>query len=454
MTPKKKKNSERANAKTSDGDSNSKGNDVKTPMTDPRLKSIIPLIATQLIPIQEVITAFAKVMLDNTRALKSRKATLAKFCKIIPATQNIATELPNQSSSMYIPKSARLKTTLTYSKALANETELKDLQEELMQCNKDYGQKVAYIFERCAKLEEKNERISRVKAFLSHCLKLTQGLVIIEKRRTILETTLSIDRFTLWILRVFLRSNKVIRLGEPNIYEDYLLVNYEEVKDEFVALFLPNDPTLVNEDENNIMKKSGTEGEKPFRDNVVKKLHDLVLPTTFHLQLKLDQDEETQITTSLISAEYKRAETMKATEATALAISDISPQGQINMEQHLKKLVQQVVKDQLTTPSSSKKRKNSPGGKKPQPSPPAKKKNGETSTTQPKKKVCFRYPISDTEDSSSNDGEQHQKKKQKRSHQPSNQTTQKKTQNPKNGKGNQGGKKQGVSRGKKKNKTK
>jgi hypothetical protein len=316
------------------------------------------------------------VMLDNTRALKSRKATLAKFCKIIPTTQNTATEFPNQNSSMYIPKSARLKTTLTYSKALANETELKDLQEELMQCNKDYGQKVAFIFERCAKLEEKNERISRIKTFLLHCLKLTQGLVLIEKRCTILETTLSIDHFTLWILRVFLRSNKVIRLGELKIYEEYLLINYEEVKDEFVALFLPNDLTLENEDENNIMKKSGTEGEKPFRDNVIKKLHDLVLPTTFHLQLKLDQEKEKKITTSLISAEYKLAETMKATEATALAISDTSPQGQINMEQHLKKLVQQVVKDQLTTPSSSKKRKNSPGGKTPQPSPPAKRKMG------------------------------------------------------------------------------
>ncbi len=352
---------------------------------------------------------------------------MAKFSKPMPAIQNTATELPTPNSSLYIPKSARVKITLTYSKALANETEIKDLQEELMKCNKEYGQKVAYIFEQCAKLEEKNEKISRVKTFLSHCLKLTQGLVIIEKRCTILETTLNINHFTLWILLVFLRTITATRLNELDIYDNYLHMEYQEVKREFIALFLPNDPTLENEDENNITKKLGTTEEKHFRDNVVKKLHDLVLPTTFHLQIKLDQEEEKQITTSLISAEYKRAETIQATEATALATSDISPQGQANMEQHLKKTSSKSCKRPTYHSIPSKKRKNFPGGKKPQSSPPVKKTNGETSTSnlKKKKKVSFRYPISATEDSS-NEEEQQPKKKQKRSHQASKQTSQKK----------------------------
>jgi hypothetical protein len=33
-----------------------------------------------------------------------------------------------------------------------------------------------------------------------------------------------------------------------------------------------------------LLENAGTEEEKNFRDNVVTKLHDLVLPTTFHLQ--------------------------------------------------------------------------------------------------------------------------------------------------------------------------
>jgi hypothetical protein len=64
-------------------------------------------------PIQEVITDFAKVMLDNTQALKSHKATLSKFHKPMPAIQNTAIELPNPnpnlSPSIYIPKSDRNK---------------------------------------------------------------------------------------------------------------------------------------------------------------------------------------------------------------------------------------------------------------------------------------------------------------------------------------------------------
>jgi hypothetical protein len=238
MTPKKKNDSESANAKKGGRNPTSKGNEVKTPMTDPRLKSILPLIETQLIPIQEVITDFAKVMLDKTRALESRNATVAKFRKPMPTTQTTATELPNPCSS-YIPKSARVKITLTYSKALANETEVQDLQEELSQCKETFGRKIAYIFERIALLEERQEKTSRAQAFLTYCYKLIQGLVIIEKRSQVLETMLKEDRFNLWVLLVLLRSLKIRQVTEPNIFTDYLYMEYQDVKEEFIKLQRP-----------------------------------------------------------------------------------------------------------------------------------------------------------------------------------------------------------------------
>jgi hypothetical protein len=456
MTPKQKKNYESANAKKGDGNSISKGTDVKKPMTDPRLKSILPLIETQLIPIQEVITDFAKVMLDNTRALKSRSATVAKFRKPTSAIQTTTTELPNPSPSLYIPKSARVKITLTYSKALANETEIKDLQEELFQCKDEFGRKIAYIFERVAKLEEKNERTSRVQAFLMHCYKLIQGIVIIEKRILVLETNLQEERFNLWVLLVLLRTLKTRRLTEQNIFNDYLFMEYKDVKEEFVKLFLPNDPTLEQEDESNLTKRLGTEEERNFIDQIIPKLRDLVAIATIKLQQNIDHDAEQQTVASLLTAKYKKAEITRATEATALAINDLSSNGQNNMEQHLKKLIQEVLKDQLTKKTSSKKQKNSAGGKKPRPSPPTKENGESPPTIQQKRKAPSsqhqvsdpKYPI-DKEDLPKN-------KKQKRSlqqhKQTPKQTTQKKPSQRKNRKGNQGERKKGVSGGRKKNK--
>jgi hypothetical protein len=254
-------------------------------------------------------------------------------------------------------------------------------------------------------------------------------------------------------------------------------MEYRDVKTEFIQLFLPNDPTLENDDENNIIKRLGTEEEKHFRDKVVKKLLELVIPTTFHLQLKLDQEEEKQITTSLIMALYKQTETMKATEATALAVGDISPHGQSNMERHIQTLVNKAVQQQLTkttktkppsttkkTSPSSKKQKNSPGGKKPQSSPPTKNAKGDKTTqaTQQKKwKMSFRYPVSVTGKTNDKDEVEHQpkkkqkqKQKQKHSNKKENhKTSQKKTQKRK-GKGNQGGKKKGGNGRKEKNKSK
>jgi hypothetical protein len=85
----------------------------------------------------------------------------------------------------------------------------------------------------------------------------------------------------------------------------------------------------------------------------------------------LEEKAETKLITSLILAQYKRDATITATEATALAINDTSPNNQVNMQQHIKALVQETVKAHLTP---SKKRKNSPGSKKPRPSLPKEKK--------------------------------------------------------------------------------
>jgi len=461
MTPKKKNDSESANAKKGGRNPTSKGNEVKTPMTDPQLKSILPLIETQLIPIQEVITDFAKVMLDKTRALKSRNATVAKFRKPMPTIQTTATELPNPCSSLYIPKSARVKITLTYSKALANETEVQDLQDELSQCKETFGRKIAYIFERIALLEEKQEKTSRVQAFLTNCYKLIQGLVIIEKRSQVLETTLKEDRFNLWVLLVLLRSLKIRRVTEPNIFTDYLYMEYQDVKEEFIKLFLPEDPIIDREDESNIMTRSGTEDERSLVDQLIPQLKNLVNLATIRLQQHIDQEEEKQTVASLITAQYKKAEIMKATEATALAIHDISTNGQKNMEQHLKSLIKQVLDEQTKTPSSKKpsskkQQKNYKGDKKPRAQSPI-KKNGE----QKRKNPSFRYQIPENEENEENsttsiEEVQPKTKKVKFSHhqtnQPQNKTYTQRQPCSKNGKEHQEERRKEVNEDGKKNK--
>ncbi len=77
-----------------------------------------------------------------------------------------------------------------------------------------------------------------------------------------------------------------------------------------------------------------------------------------------------------IIAQYKCTDVIKATEATALALQDTEPKNQLNMQQHITKLVQETVKTHLSTPS--KKQKNSSGSKIPQPSLPQKEEGEPT----------------------------------------------------------------------------
>jgi hypothetical protein len=111
--------------KTKEANANTKpGVDKNDPTADVRLKSILPVIATQLIPVKEALVDFAKTMLANTTHLNKRIATLEKF-----NSTETSSSMPQLSNDMspYVPKSARIKLTLQYSTALANDTTLKDL---------------------------------------------------------------------------------------------------------------------------------------------------------------------------------------------------------------------------------------------------------------------------------------------------------------------------------------
>jgi hypothetical protein len=320
MTPKMNKNTKSASARKSESKSSSSLIDSKK-QNDPRLDSILQLIETQLPPIQEVIIYYAKSILDKTRALKSRQTTLAKFRKIIPDNSNTNDTSTPSSPSFYIPKSARVNIKLTYSNALKDETEIKDLEEELKESIKIFGARVACIFERTARLEETQEKISRLHTFLTYCHKLIQGFVIIAKQtKFTLETNLNTETLELWTMLVLLRNFKNTTVLGLKVYEQYLEVNYQDVKLNFTKMFLPGylPPENDSEAENDIFFRRGTEDEQKFICAVVEQVEGLIIPTTFKLQLELDKKEEKQVITSMIAAKFKRSEILTATEATAL----------------------------------------------------------------------------------------------------------------------------------------
>jgi hypothetical protein len=235
-------------------------------------------------------------------------------------------------------------------------------------------------------------------------------------------------------------------------------MEYQDVKEEFIKLFLPEDPIIDREDESNIMTRSGTEDERNLVDQLIPQLKNLVNLATIRLQHHIDQEEEKQTVASLITAQYKKAEIMKATEATALAIHDISTNGQKNMEQHLKSLIKQVLDEQTKTPSSKKpsskkQQKNYKGDKKPRAQSPI-KKNGE----QKRKNPSFRYQIPENEENSTTSIEEVQPKPKKvkfshhQTNQPQNKTYTQRQPCSKNGKEHQEERRKEVSEDGKKNK--
>jgi hypothetical protein len=136
-------------------------------------------------------------------------------------------------------------------------------------------------------------------------------------------------------------------------YEQFLEVNYNDVKTNFTKMFLPDylPPENENEAEQDIFYRIGSEDEQKFVCAVVDQVEGLIIRTTFKLQLELDRKEETQTITSIIAAKFKRDAILTATEATALAIHDTSPTNQDNMELHIKKLIKDAINKKIKKPS-------------------------------------------------------------------------------------------------------
>jgi hypothetical protein len=105
-----------------------------------------------------------------------------------------------------------------------------------------------------------------------------------------------------------------------------------QAKANFIKLFLPNYHPTENK---NIFFRKGSEEEEKFFCAVTEQVEGLIIPTTFKLQLELDKQDETKTVSSLIEAKSKCDETLTATEATALAIHNITPSYQNNISKKL-----------------------------------------------------------------------------------------------------------------------
>jgi len=123
-----------------------------------------------------------------------------------------------------------------------------------------------------------------------------------------------------------------------------------QAKANFIKLFLPNYHPTENK---NIFFRKGSEEEEKFFCAVTEQVEGLIIPTTFKLQLELDKQDETKTVSSLIEAKSKCDETLTATEATALAIHNITPSYQNNMEQHIKKLIDKAISKKLSTTTAA-----------------------------------------------------------------------------------------------------
>jgi hypothetical protein len=198
----KKKNTDDANTKTSA--------EATKAVADVRLKPIIPIIETQLMPVKEVLADFAKAMLDSTTELKRRTTSLEKYSTTTigdPTTNE--PHPPNQNPS-FTPRSARINIDLKYSSTLANDTGIKGLKERLELCKKTFKDEVTDIFKTCAEIEATNAKETRIKTFLTYIVQIADFLIIFEKLETPLVTELNELQLSVWTTLIFLRRVKVI----------------------------------------------------------------------------------------------------------------------------------------------------------------------------------------------------------------------------------------------------
>ncbi len=91
----KKKNTDDANTKTSA--------EATKAIADARLKPIIPIIETQLMPVKEVLADFAKAMLDSTNEIKHRITSLEKYSTITIGEPTTNEPPPPNQNPSFIP---------------------------------------------------------------------------------------------------------------------------------------------------------------------------------------------------------------------------------------------------------------------------------------------------------------------------------------------------------------
>ncbi len=352
------------------------GADATKSVTDPRLKPVINLIETQLMPIKEVLADFAKAMLDNTIILENRIKSFEKYSpRTLEDTPN-ETQEPNETPS-FIPRSARVKLDLNHSKALANDTAINGLKRELEECKKEFTTKVTKIFQTCAEIEMKYCKDERIKTFLAFTLKITEALIIFERIERPMNTTLNTLQFSIRTIITFLRK---IRLNVPppdisNFFLDYLKSDELNVRQILIKNF------TTSEDAFNINVER-TESELEFQDIISDKLCELILPITVELHSNIEKENKIKKAAAILTAKFKKTATIDATEATAIAVGNTSTEN-ISLEQHINKLIIEAVKKH--TSNIQKQQENIPGSKSPQPSLPQNNQQGKTNNRNPKK---------------------------------------------------------------------
>jgi hypothetical protein len=93
------------------------------------------------------------------------------------------------------------------------------IEEELKESINIFGAGVVYIFKRTTRLEETQEKTSRLHTFLTECHKLIQ----IAKRFFDFTTKLNTETLELWSLLVLLHNLKKTTVSRLYIYEQYLI---------------------------------------------------------------------------------------------------------------------------------------------------------------------------------------------------------------------------------------
>ncbi len=223
------------------------------------------------------------------------------------------------------------------------------------------------IFKSCAELELNHCNLDRIKTFLAFTLKITEALIVFERIERPMVTTLNTLHYSIRTVISFLRKTRrrIPPQSELNFYLEYLKMDEGDVREILIKNFFPSEHTFEWDIER-------TESELEFQEIISNKLISLILPITVELQSAVDKENKVKKAATVLAAKFKSTAITTATEATAIAIEDISTGiANTNMEQHINKLIEAALKKQ-----TSEKTKNSQGSKSPRTSLPKNKKQG------------------------------------------------------------------------------